>query len=32
MREMTYILFGMLIGMGYSNLIHVYFIDKNERD
>jgi len=32
MREMTYILFGAVIGMTYSNLIHLYFIDKNQKD
>lgn len=32
MNEMTYILLGAVIGMAYSNIIHVYFNDKNERN
>jgi hypothetical protein len=32
MSEMIYILFGVIIGMTYSNLIHAYFVDKNQKD
>ncbi|MFM2190152.1 MAG: hypothetical protein RL491_538 [Bacteroidota bacterium] len=32
MEEMTYLLFGTVIGMSYSNIVHLYLICENERN